>query len=358
MARHPNDFRVSSPAVQRARERVEARYATTTGRTSRDVTSPAGVKVDLDVLVEDLGEAGVDVKETLSAPFISELLDDGKEPHWTGREASSVEVHLEREAAFVRVTGRALFSLSHPCVRCLNEVPFDFDQKIDLRLVERAAGPIEADLSEGDADGDDFEGHPLGDAADLEDLDVASYEGGVVRLGELIREQLFLELPLHPACDSARASPKQPCGFHEEKANADEKRAFTESKWAALASLREKLVTAAPSPPKNGNGAPKAPSTSTATVAMTVAPTQPPASVKKEVAPVTQAAAPEKKTAAPPKAAPPKKAAPIAKKKKPAKATAKKKSPQKKAAAAKKPAKKKAAPAKKAAKKSKAKKKR
>mgnify|MGYP003339273021 CR=1 FL=1 len=48
-------------------------------------------------------------------------------------------------------------------VRCLNDVPYDVGQDIDLRLVHRAPGPVEADLSEGDGDGDDFEGAPLGE---------------------------------------------------------------------------------------------------------------------------------------------------------------------------------------------------
>ena len=237
MTRHPHDLRSSSPAVQRARERAEARK------------TPIKV-LDLDVHVDELDEGGVDLQQELPVALISELLDDKKVPRWTGREPASIDLHLELEATFVRVTGSTKFHLSHPCVRCLNDVPFDFDMAVDLRLVERAAGgPVEADYSEGASD-DDTAGAPLGDAADLEDLDVASYAAGHVKIGELLREQLFLELPLHPACDSRGAHPTEPCAFDEKEANAGEVKGWSAARWAGLAALRDKLPPATDKKPR------------------------------------------------------------------------------------------------------------
>ncbi|HEY4222296.1 MAG TPA: hypothetical protein VGO62_13165, partial [Myxococcota bacterium] len=130
---------------------------------------------DLDVKVEDVDEGGVDVKQVVPTAAVSALLDDGNEPHWRASGDATVALHLEREASFIRVIGKAHLLLVHPCVRCLNDVPFDIDMDVDLRLVERKPQAPEADFTEGAGD-DDLEGMPLGDAADLEDLDVASYE--------------------------------------------------------------------------------------------------------------------------------------------------------------------------------------
>lgn len=248
MSRHPHDLRSSTPAVQRARERIE-------GSTQKG----------LDVRVDELDEGGVDVKETISAEALSELLDDGKSPRWTGGGDAHLELHLETEASFVRVTGKASFPLVHPCVRCLNDVPFDVVLNVDLRLVQKVKpSEIEADFSEGDGS-DDLEGAPLGSAEDLEDLDIASYEGDVVHVDEVLREQLFLDLPMHPACDSPRAHPKEPCAFDASQAKTDGSRGFTASRWAGLASLRDKLPPGPGAPAKNGaSPAPKkAESTST-----------------------------------------------------------------------------------------------
>jgi uncharacterized metal-binding protein YceD (DUF177 family) len=379
MTRHPNDYRTSSPAVQRAREREEARHEhAPSSRVVRDVTQPGGVRVDLDVKVDEI-EDGVDIDEALPAGFVSELLDDNKEPHWSARGDAKLRVHLEREASFVRIKGQARFELSHPCVRCLNDVPFDWPLQIDLRLVERAAGPIEADMSEGDGDGDDFEGKPLGDAADLEDLDIASYANGVVKVGDLLREQLFLELPPHPACDSPRAKPTAPCAFDERQVNADASQGWTEARWAGLASLRDKLPPgpAASTKPPAAKAAKPATADDVEVVALPgrATPIELPGRAGTPPAPPKPAPAPKgtrKVEARPPaKKAPTKKAKPTAKKakpaaKKPVKKPVKKpaKKPAKKAKASKKPGKKakkaakkvsKRKPAKKAGKKAKAK---
>ena len=39
-------------------------------------------------------------------------------------------------------------------------------------------------------------------------------------LGAHAVQQLFLDLPMHPACDSPRAKPEKPCAFDEAAANA------------------------------------------------------------------------------------------------------------------------------------------
>jgi uncharacterized metal-binding protein YceD (DUF177 family) len=222
----------------RARER-ESQRAVKEGR-----ADPS----DLDVSLHDIVEGGVDVRRELPAERVSALLDDGKTPRWTGRETSSIDVHLESEAGFVRMKGKMSLALSHPCVRCLNDVPFDVDLPVDLRLVQRPVdherGPIEADFSAGDGDGDDLEGRMLGDPADLEDLDIASFSGDVLHVGDVLREQLFLELPLHPACDSPRAKPAAPCGF-DAAALEKQRAAWVDPRWAGLAALREKIAAPA-----------------------------------------------------------------------------------------------------------------
>ena len=240
MTKYPYDQRHSSPAVQRARDKL-ASTSPLVSRVSRDIASPGGVRVDLDVTVADLAEAGLNIKETLPSAWVSEILDDGKSPRWVGNGEATLELHMEHEASFVRVTGQGNFLLSHPCVRCLNEIPFDVKLAVDLRLVEKVEGPIEGAWGEGDGDGDDFEGPTLGDASDLEDISIASYQDGVVKVRELLREQLFLELPLHPACDCRDARPDRECAFNETSANAGERVGWMTSRWSGLAALRDNL---------------------------------------------------------------------------------------------------------------------
>jgi uncharacterized metal-binding protein YceD (DUF177 family) len=211
------------------------------------------------VLLDDIGDGQiVEVKEHLPKTWVGALVDDKQEVHWSAGGDGDVDVTLEREAAFVRMKGKAHFALVHPCVRCgQRDVPFEVPLKVDLRLVERApvthADHVDADYAAHD-DGDDHAGLPLGDAADLEDLDVASYSGDAVAVDQVLREQLFLELPPHPHCKSAGACLKESCGLNEQQAAlAAEQSRFVDPRWAgALQHLKEtlELPAAAPQPSK------------------------------------------------------------------------------------------------------------
>jgi uncharacterized metal-binding protein YceD (DUF177 family) len=353
MSRHPHDPRFSSPAVERARARLEerarARTAGTTGRVRGD-------RVDLAVPLDEIGDGQVvEVKERLPATWVGTLVDDKQEIHWSAGGDADVDLTLEREAAFVRMQGAARFALVHPCVRCgQRDVPFDVPLSVDLRLIERApvaaAHDVAADYSAHD-DGDDHAGSPLGDAADLEDLDVASYSGDAVAVDQVLREQLFLELPAHPHCQSPGACLRETCGLQEQQATlAAEHDRFVDPRWAgALQGLRARLggeggaVGAAAPPP-----APSAPSAPPAAPPEALELPDVPAAMQKApfAAPSTRAAkkaAPKKPARTPAKKAATKKPAT----KKPATKKAAKKKPAKKAA--KKAVKKK--PAKKSAKK-------
>jgi uncharacterized metal-binding protein YceD (DUF177 family) len=352
MSRRGFDVRFSSPAVERARARAEERER---ARHHGDTGRAHGDRVDLAVLVDELDQGPVEVREDLPTEWVSQLVDDQHEIKWSGEGAGRVDVTLEREAAFVRLKGKARFALLHPCVRCgQRDVPFEVPLKLDLRLVERA----ETETPEGDFesfnDGDDHAGLPLGDAADLEDIDVASYAGHTVALDAILREQLFLELPAHPNCESAGACLKGPCGLVEQQeALQAEKERFVDPRWAGLLALKEKLTDGATGPalpapsatapakkataPTPQAAAPTPPAPTTATTATTT-PTTPAkkAAAKKTTAKKAPAKAPAKKAAA--KKATAKKAP--AKKASAKKATAKKTA--KKAPAKKAPAKKKA----------------
>ena len=240
MARRDHDIRFSSPAVERARARAEERArALHGGATGRVV----GDRVDLAVLVDEIAACPIELKETLPRAWVKELLDDHQEIHWGADGEAVVDLMLSIESAFVRMKGTARFRLMHPCVRCgQRDVSFDLPLKIDLRLVERAKdNEIEGDF-EAHSDGDDHEGPMLGDAADLEDIDIASYQGDTVDVGAVLREQLFLELPAHPNCESPGSTLGERCAFGEQQRRLEQERAsWIDPRWGALMGLKAAL---------------------------------------------------------------------------------------------------------------------
>ena len=331
MSRHGQDIRFSSPAVERARARAEererARHQGDTGRVQGD-------RVDLAVLVDDLNSGSVHVKEDLPAAWVSQLVDDKADIKWSGNEAGRVDVTLQNEATtMVRMKGEARFSLLHPCVRCGQvDVPFEVPLAVDLRLVERAEdNDIEADFEEF-SDGDDHAGLPLGNAADLEDINIASYVGSTIAVDHILREQLFLELPPHPNCESVGACLKGPCGLVErEQALQAERERFIDPRWAGLLAIKDQLPVssdvAGPQAPaiKKGRREPMSMPTATATAKSTAKSTATP--VEKAVT-AAQVTTTPTTTSAVPAPAPAKKATT---KKAPTKKAPTKKAPTKKA---------------------------
>ncbi|MBI1944367.1 MAG: DUF177 domain-containing protein [Deltaproteobacteria bacterium] len=307
MSRHDHDVRAPTPAVERARNREAAR------RSQR--ADKIGVPPSLDVQVDDLVEGELVVDTAIAAAAVSELLDEGKEIEWTASGDAKVSLRLEREAGFVRVRGAAHFALRHPCVRCLTSVPFDVPLDVDLRLVKKEG--VDAKVPDVDESDEDLEDAPI--TGDLDDLGIASYAGDTIHLAEVLREQLFLELPMHPACDSARARPTQPCVFDEAGALKKEQQRWVDPRWAGLAKIKDQLAAEKrPASPQKSAPPP---------VEVVALPgRQTPIALPGKAVPARKKAAPKK--AAPKKAAPKKAGGKKAPKKKKA---APKKAPKKKA---------------------------
>ena len=111
---------------------------------------------------EHIPELGLSLEHTFTAKALSELLSEPRELSYHAIAPAQVIFNLERKGKEVLVTGRGQFTLSHPCVRCLK----------DLEIKHELAFSIELE-------------HPE-----------------TIQLEELMREELFLELPPYPACET------------------------------------------------------------------------------------------------------------------------------------------------------------
>lgn len=115
------------------------------------------------VRFEHIPEVGLYLDQEFSASALSELLaEPDRELSYKALSTTCVHFYLERQNTDVLVTGSGLFALSHPCVKCLENVEIQHELLLDLKLE-----------------------HP--EVVDLEDL---------------LREELFLELPHYPACET------------------------------------------------------------------------------------------------------------------------------------------------------------
>ena len=91
--------------------------------------------------------------------------------------------NVERKGERYHLVGRAAATLELTCSRCLEPFTWPVEAAFDLRYLPQSANA------------GDGEQEVAG-----EDLDVAFYEGDTIDLGQLLREQFYLSLPMKPLC--------------------------------------------------------------------------------------------------------------------------------------------------------------
>jgi len=97
---------------------------------------------------------------------------------------------VRKDGSNARFVGRLVSTLECACSRCLE--PFEVPVALDLDLLF-----LPAAANAGSGTNDDEEG---GDAVSDDDLGVSFYRDDVLDLGEIVREQFYLALPMKPLC--------------------------------------------------------------------------------------------------------------------------------------------------------------
>lgn len=129
----------------------------------------------------DLGRFRGEV-DRISRQYAPEAFDlEGEEFRLTEPVAFTAEVR--KDARKVRLVGRVRTSLECPCSRCLDPFTIAVDAPFDLLF-----------LPDGDDRADDD--RELRD----DDIGVSYYKDDVIDLGEVMREQFYLALPMKPLC--------------------------------------------------------------------------------------------------------------------------------------------------------------
>jgi DUF177 domain-containing protein len=122
-----------------------------------------------------------------------------------------------------RLAGRVRTTLELPCGRCLEPYLLPVDQAFDLRYQPHAqnTGEGEREIEE-------------------DDLTTAFYEDDAIDLGQLMREQFYLALPMKPLCAADCKGLCPVCGTNLNRGTCDCNRNWQDPRLAALKELRIK----------------------------------------------------------------------------------------------------------------------
>jgi uncharacterized protein len=129
-----------------------------------------------------------------------------------------------KDGTHYRLVGRAVARLSLDCGRCLEPYDFPVDAPFDLLYVphaENVAADEEAEVEE-------------------DDLGTAYYRDERIDLGQLLREQLYLAIPMKPLCrESCRGLCPQ-CGTNFNTGACGCTQAWTDPRFEGLSALAGK----------------------------------------------------------------------------------------------------------------------
>ena len=166
-------------------------------------------------------------------PVHAELLPS--EVHVEGEEnfelqpGGRLDAHVERgDEDSIHVRGHLTARLRVQCGRCLEPFEMPVDQDLDLFYL-----PHRSDAGDRDEEEEEVE---LSDR----DMVVAFYRGNQLDLGQTVREQLFLTLPMKRLCREACAGLCPTCGVNRNEAKCDCPPEPRDPRLAALKTLLDR----------------------------------------------------------------------------------------------------------------------
>ena len=121
-----------------------------------------------------------------------------------------------------RLSGSVKTTLQLPCSRCLEPFTWPVDASFDLRYQPHA---------ENNGHNDEVE-------IEEDDLSTAFYENDEIDLGQLMREQFLLSLPMKPLCGDLCKGLCPVCGTNLNRGSCDCKRDWDDPRFDALRALK------------------------------------------------------------------------------------------------------------------------
>lgn len=140
-----------------------------------------------------------------------------------------VDVH--KDGRKVRLRGRLQTTLETACGRCLDPLTVAVDTPFDLMFLP--AGEPVGQVRGGGAAKDDEDGAEVAE----DDLGVSFYKDDAIDLGDLMREQFILAVPMKPLCREDCAGLCPSCGVNRNRETCGCQTEWTDPRMDALRRL-------------------------------------------------------------------------------------------------------------------------
>jgi uncharacterized protein len=185
------------------------------------------------VNIDEIKEAGLERAWDVTREQMDEYVRDDRAGYRAGGPAH-VAARLDRLGRRVRLRAHAGADLTCPCGRCLAPVRVTVPVDFDLTLVPAEDTPVPQGGSQRE---DRAEGHAGGSFAPR-DVEEETYEGKVIDLDPIVREQVLLALPGYPVCQEGCKGLCSVCGANLNEGDCGCDRRVPDPRWAGLEKMK------------------------------------------------------------------------------------------------------------------------
>ena len=177
----------------------------------------------MQIRLSEIGQRGVALDESLDTGWLSQVLHGNRPSSFRPTAAAHVSGRIRRMGDDLLVDLSGSVALSSECAVCLKGI--DLSVPVDFSVTLSPAGKAEKNQAE---------------ERELtsEDVGRLTYQGDVVDLDALLREQIILALPMFPRCSESCAGLCIKCGADLNNGDCGCERTEIDPRFAALKQVK------------------------------------------------------------------------------------------------------------------------
>ncbi len=188
----------------------------------------------LQIKYDQIREGGFTVNEQVGLPLIESVLAEAQGEGFFAPKPFQLQAKLTKVGTGVLLSGRFTAEVKVPCKRCLTEVTLTLPQEFTLNLIPKT---LARDMGLADEPDDDGRTERAGTFT-LDDAEQEVFDGKVIDLEPIVREQLLLALPMSAVCQDVCAGLCTQCGQNLNEKECGCERKVIDPRLAALKNIK------------------------------------------------------------------------------------------------------------------------
>jgi len=187
------------------------------------------------VKIEEIREQGLHLKESLSVEQLGTTLEGSG---FRATEPLAFTADLRKLSGGVLLKGAFTERVATPCKRCLAEATLTLPVSFTLNLVPESLARAEDVLDEKEADEKDRGHGESGGSFPMDATDEEIFDGKVIELEPIVREQALLALPMNAVCREDCRGLCTHCGQNLNEKQCACEATYVDPRFAALKNIK------------------------------------------------------------------------------------------------------------------------